>query len=278
MNLVFLTRWSSHAPRTPRWQGMHGSNHPLVARLAAAAFLVCASAYGGAVDKSLIEEGDAHERKLETKEALACYLEVEKAEPDNPELLVKIARQYRHLLADASRESDKVKLGNTALAYSKRAVSIAPDNSDAQLSCAISYGKLLPYMPKRDQVSSSKLIKTGAERAIKLDPGNDLAWHVLGRWHLVAADMSVVKRALAAMAYESLPPASTEEAVRCLSKAAELNPRRLMHFIELGKAYAQAGHPEEARRYLEKGLSMPSREKEDFSLKKSGREALASLN
>jgi Flp pilus assembly protein TadD len=90
--------------------------------------------------------------------------------------------------------------------------------------------------------------------------------------------MSVVKRALAAMAYESLPPASNEEAVRCLEKAAELNPRRLMHYIELGKAYAQAGHSDEARRYLEKGLSMPSREKEDFTLKKTGRAVLASLN
>src|SRR4029079_5413992 len=175
--------------------------------------------YGGAVDKSLVEQGDAHDRRLEPKEALACYLEVEKSEPDNPELLLKIARQYRHLLADAPRQSDKVKLGNTALEYSKRAASIAPDSSDAQLSCAISYGKLLPYMPKRDQVASSKLIKTGAERDIKLDPGNGLAWHVLGRWHLVAADMSVVKRALASVAYESLPPASNEEAVRCLEKA-----------------------------------------------------------
>jgi tetratricopeptide (TPR) repeat protein len=257
---------------------MHGINQSLVARLVATACLACGISYGGALDSSLIEQGDAHERKLETREALTCYLEVEKAEPDNPELLVKIARQYRHLLADASRDSDKVKLGNTALQYSKRAVAIAPNNSDAQLSCAISYGKLLPYMPKKEQVASSKLIKIGAERAIKLDPHNDLAWHVLGRWHLVAADMSVVKRALAAMAYESLPPASNDEAVRCLEKAAELNPRRLMHYIELGKAYAQAGHPDEARRYLEKGLSMPSREKEDFTLKKTGRAVLASLN
>jgi hypothetical protein len=51
-----------------------------------------------------------------------------------------------------------------------------------------------------------------------------------------------------------------------------------MHYIELGKAYAQAGHPDEARRYLEKGLSMPSKEKEDPTLKQSGRAVLASLN
>ena len=75
-----------------------------------------------------------------------------------------------------------------------------------------------------------------------------------------------------------MPAASNEEAVRCLEKAAELNPHRLMHYIELGKAYAQAGHPDEARRCLEKGLSMPNREKEDLTLKKSGRAVLASLN
>jgi tetratricopeptide (TPR) repeat protein len=203
---------------------------------------------------------------------------VEKTQPENPELLVKIARQYRHLLVDAPNVSDKVKLGTTALNYSKRAAAIAPTDSDAQLAWAISLGKLLPYMSRKDQVASSKVIKSAAERAIKLNPRNDLAWHVLGRWHRVAAGVGSVSRTLAAMVYESLPPASNEEAVNCLERAVKLNPNRLMHQIELGKAYAQAGRPDEARRYLKKGLSMPSREKDDPTLKESGRTVLASLN
>jgi tetratricopeptide (TPR) repeat protein len=229
------------------------------------------------VDTPLMSKGDAHEKRLESKEALGYYLALEKQQPDNPELLVKIARQYRHLLADAPNVPEKVKLGNTALAYSKRAAAVGPSNSDAQLASAISYGKLIPYMSKKEQVATSKLIKSAAERAIKLNPQNDLAWHVLGRWHRNAAAVSGLKRALASVVYESLPPSSNEEAVRCLERAVKLNPNRLMHQIELGRAYAQAGRPDEARRYLNKGLSMPSREKDDPALKQAGRTVLASL-
>jgi hypothetical protein len=51
-----------------------------------------------------------------------------------------------------------------------------------------------------------------------------------------------------------------------------------MHHIELGKAYAQVGRTYDARRYLQKGLSMPSREKDDPTLKQTGRAVLATLN
>lgn len=257
---------------------MKASSKPFGILTGFATLLICGSLRAGAIDTTLLNEGDVHDRKLETKEALGCYLELEKADPKNVDVLLRIARQYRHLIADTSSVPSKVKLGNTALEYSKRAAAIAPGNSDAQLSCAISYAKIVPYMSKKEQVATSKLIKGGAEKAIRMNPQNDLAWHVLGRWHRVAADMGSVKRTLAAVVYESLPPGSNEEAVSCLERAIKLNPNRLMHHIELGKAYAQAGRADDARRYLQKGLSMPSREKDDPTLKESGRAVLASLN
>ncbi|OAI57378.1 hypothetical protein AYO49_02105 [Verrucomicrobiaceae bacterium SCGC AG-212-N21] len=225
----------------------------------------------------LLKRGDTLDIQLHAKEALECFLEVEKAQPQNAAVLVKIARQYRHLMADAEGESEKLKLGQKALEYGKRAASMAPQNSDAQLSCAISYGKMLPLMGKRDQVSWSRLIKEGAERAIKLDERNDLAWHILGRWHHNVANVGTVTRALASMIYEKLPDASNEDAVRCLEHAIRVNPNRLMHYIELGRTYADMGNETEARRYLERGLSMPCVDKDDPGMKAAGREALQAL-
>lgn len=240
--------------------------------------LVRGGAHAGTVDGDLLKQGDSHERRLETKKALECYLELEKSQPDNPELLLRIARQYRHLVSDTPRVSEKLKLGNVALSYSQRAISLAPNSSDAQLSRAISYAKLLAHLPKKQQVTSSKVIKADAERAIKLDRRNDLAWHVLGRWHRIASDVGTVKRALAAVAYEALPPASIVESITCLERAVALNPNRLMHHIELGLAYAQAGRNDEARRSLTKGLGMPAREKDDEERKRAGRAVLDALN
>jgi hypothetical protein len=171
-----------------------------VASAATALLLACASTQAGNPEQ-ILQVGAAHDVKLEAKEALACYLQVEKEQPTNADVLVRIARQYRHLMADASSNSEKLRLGTMALGYGKRAAALAPRNSDAQLSCAISYAKMLPLMSKKEQVTSSKLIKDGAERAIKLDKNNDLAWHVLGRWHQNVANMSSMTRALASMIY-----------------------------------------------------------------------------
>jgi tetratricopeptide (TPR) repeat protein len=247
------------------------------ALLTAACVLLACGGTRAQTPEELLQQGDAFATKLETKQALQCYLEFEKQQPDNADVLVRIARQYRHLMSETSSESEKLKLGTTAINYGKRAAAIAPQNSDAQLSCAISYGKLIPLMSKKEQVTSSKLIKDGAEKAIKLDSHNDLAWHILGRWHRNVASMGTVTRALAAMIYEKLPSASIEEAVSCLEKSVKLNPHRVMNCIELGRTYAQVGRTQEAIRYIQKGLALPSEDKDDPAIKAEGRETLASI-
>ena len=44
----------------------------------------------------------------------------------------------------------------------------------------------------KQQIANSRLIKTAADKVIALDPKNDLAWHVLGRWYLALADVGIV--------------------------------------------------------------------------------------
>src|SRR5262249_50824383 len=151
--------------------------------------------------------------------------------------------------------------------YAQRAAELAPNSAEAQLSPAISYGKMLPYMGSKDQVAASPRIKTAVDRALRLDPSNDTAWHILGRWNRVLADINVIKRVVAKALYGDLPVTTNEEAERCLQKAIALNPKRLIHYIELGRIYAQMGRKEEARKYILKGISMPNEEKDDSEMK-----------
>ena len=243
----------------------------------AATLALCVFASAAPID-DLIQKGDVHDRQFRAKEALEYYLPAEKLDPNNADVLTRIARQYRHLMTDARSKSEKLRLGNIAVSYSRRAAALAPNDSDAQLSPAISHGKMLSFLSSREQVEASRVIKASAEKAVKLNPRNDLAWHVLGRWHRVLADLSPIKRAIAPLLYGKLPEARNEDAVACFQKAIAINPNRLMHYIELGRTYAQMGKTEEARRYLQKGLSMPNTEKDDPELKERGREALAKLS
>jgi tetratricopeptide (TPR) repeat protein len=225
----------------------------------------------------LIEKGAVCDRKFEPNEALTWYLAAAKMEPQNPRILVPIARQYRYLMTDAPTIEEKLRWGHIAEDYSTRAAVAGPHDSEAQLATAITLGKMLPYLPKKEQVAASPLIKESVDKALVLNPRNDTAWHVLGRWNRVLADVNGLKRVLAAVFYGNLPKGSYEEAERDMKKALELNPHRLMHYIELGRIYAQMGRKADARLYINKGLAMPNAEKDDPETKRRGLEALAKL-
>lgn len=222
-------------------------------------------------------KGDVSDASLRADDALKSYLSAEKLEPNNVRLLVKIARQYRHLMADAKAVPEKLRLGQSALTYGQKAAALGPKDSDAQLSTAITYGKMLPYQGKKEQVEASPRIKAAADRAIKLDPRNDTAWHVLGRWHQALANVSGVKRAVGGVLYGKLPTGTNAQSIACFEKAISINPNRLRHYIEEGRTYAQMGDTATARRFIQKGLAMPNEEKDDPEIKRHGREALAKL-
>jgi|UniRef100_UPI003783EC45 tetratricopeptide (TPR) repeat protein len=242
-----------------------------------AALLLISPASHAQSANDLMGSGDAFDRKFQADKALQHYLPAEKLEPQNVPLLLRIARQYRHLMTDASSSAEKLRLGGMALGYGKRAAALAPNDSEAQLSPAITYGKMLPLQGSKEQVDASPRIKAGADKAIKLDPRNDVAWHVLGRWHQALANVGGVKRALGGLLYGKLPTTTNEAAVACFDKAIAINPNRLRHYIELGRTYAQMGKNAEARLFIQKGMSMPNMEHDDPELKQRGREALAKL-
>jgi tetratricopeptide (TPR) repeat protein len=225
----------------------------------------------------LIKKGAVFDERFDAKDALRFYVAAEKLDPKNVDLLIRLARQYRYMLADAPTKAEKLRLGRIALGYSERAALLAPDNPEAQLSPAISYGKMMPYMSQKEQVEATPRIKAAVDRTLQLDPRDDTAWDILGRWNRVLADISGLKRMLAGAIYGSLPKGSNEAAEACLLKAIRLNPNRVMHHVELGRVYAQMGRKEDARRCINKALAMPDKEKDDPETKAKGRETLQKL-
>jgi tetratricopeptide (TPR) repeat protein len=226
---------------------------------------------------TLVKQGDVHDVKFEPEQALGFYLPAEKMQPENVALLLSIARQYRHKAADSKTLAEKIKLGHMAKEYAKRARALDPKNSETHLSVAISYAKMSSVLTSKEKVEASREIKKSVDEVIKMDPKQDLAWHLLGGWHQRLAELGTVKRALARVLYGELPAASNEESVKCFQKAVELNPNRLIHHIELGRTYAQMGNAAEAKKWIEKGLAMPNTGKDDPEVKQRGRDTLDTL-
>lgn len=240
-------------------------------------FLLAALSLHAQTAQDLVAQGDALDAKLRSEEALPLYLQAEKQQPADADLLIKIAKQYGESMTGMKSADAKRKAGETALAYAQRAVKQAPKMADAHLAVAICYGRLLELVPARQKVAYSKLVRQGAEKAVQIDPRSDYAWHMLGRWHQAVATMDGFTKAIVKIIYGGLPDASLDEAVKCFEKARQLKADRLAHTVELGRTYAMMDRKDEARKYLDQGLAMQNKERDDPDTKARGRASLKAL-
>lgn len=222
----------------------------------------------------LIRRGDALDAELKSREALEVYLKAESLKPDDPELLIKIAKQYGDLINDAPNRAQEKASGQKSLEYAQRALALDPNLADANLSMALCYAKLTPYMGNKEKVKSSKLIRDYAQKAVDLNPKSDYAHHMLGRWNQEMAAMGDIQKGLAKLFYGGLPEASFEKALEELDIARQLRPDRLLHQVEYGRTLLLMGRKEEGIRQLKKGLAMPNTEKDDPETKLRGQRTL----
>jgi tetratricopeptide (TPR) repeat protein len=239
--------------------------------------LIAVPAFAADDFATLMAKGDALDAQLKTKDALAIYLEAEKLQPNNADLLHRIAKQYGESQLDTTDKAERKRLGLVSLEYSKRAVAAGPNNATAHLALAVSYGRVAPYLDNKTKIAYSKLVKQHVDKSLALDPKNDLAWHVLGAWNYELANLNPVLRAIAQLIYGTLPVASNDEAAKAFKKAIELNPKRVANYVELGRTLVELGKKDEAKSALEKGLGLPNKQRDDPDAKDRARAALKKL-
>lgn len=225
----------------------------------------------------LLKRGDALEARLEIKAALELFREAEKLAPKNREVLLHLSREYCLLMSDLPNRADKIRSGETALTYARQVLEQDPRNAAATLSIAVCYGRMAPLSDSKTKIAYSKMVKEYGERALALDPTNDLTYYLLGAWNFEIANLNLVTRTLAKVIYGSMPPASYAAAAEYFQKAIHLNPRRLGSHVELGRTYAALGRKSEARQELTAALQMPNRERDDPEAKRRATVALSGL-
>jgi tetratricopeptide (TPR) repeat protein len=242
-----------------------------------ASLFFCVSTLCAQVVGELVTAGDALDRRNRNSEALSAYLKADAQKPNDAEILWRLSKQYAQLMMDAKSASEKGRLGQKALDAAQRAVAADPNNAQAHLALAIANGRIALNEPARRKVEMSRLIRQEAETAARLDPKNDNAWHVLGWWNYEIANFNPVLKALAQAIYGKLPDASNEKAADYFIRAIVLQPRRAAHHLELGRAYLALGEKQKARDEFNKGLSLPSTEKDDDDNKQRARATLKQL-
>jgi tetratricopeptide (TPR) repeat protein len=243
--------------------------------LSALLFLAAASGVRAAGD--WIQQGDGFDRKFQSARALEAYLKAEQGTPADATLLRKISKQYVEMVIDASSKSEKARLAQQGFDYAVRAKALAPGDPDVRVTMAIAAGRLALFKGPRERIELSRMIQEESAAAMRINPRHALAWHVQGRWHYEIANLNPLLRMIAEAVYGKMPAATNEAAVDHLRKAVELEPGNALFHAELGRALLATGRKEEARRELEKSLTLPLRARDDADAQQRARQALKSI-
>ena len=236
-------------------------------------FAGAASAFAADV-ATLLADASAAETRFDSKSALELYLAADVAQPNDPFILQKIARQYSDSTLDTADLVEQKKLCDLALSYAKRAHALAPKNAVNVLSLAICYAKIGFYADNKTKIANSRLVKDYAVAALALDPDYSYAHHVLGQWHYEVASINATTRFLVRLIYGGLPAASTADGVQHLRREVALDPQNPSHHAELGFALRSDGQAGAAQQNFARALELPPRAKHDLESQARARAAL----
>ena len=145
--------------------------------------------------------------------------------------------------------------GNKALyqqaqAYANKAIKLNPNNAVAYFELARAQGRLAQSAGILQSLSLAGNMKSNLQKAISLKPNLASAYVALGLWN---AELSA--KGVAAKAATGAKPS---EVVVNFNKAVKLEPNRIIHRLEFGRALNLIGDKAGAVRQLEKAVSLPA--------------------
>jgi len=246
--------------------------------LATTLFLLGAASVLGAEAPAILDQARIAEARCDPAAALPLYLAVLRSRPNDPEILLKVARQYSDLADGRPTEEEKQRGVREALGYVEQAARLDPRSPVAQLSLAVCHGKLAAWSGHaRDKIAYSRLVQEEAERALELDPRYAWAHDILGQWNCALASLSGAERFFVMIFYGGLPAASYEQALAHLRRAVELEPEEPAHRVELGFVYLAVGRRPEAEAEFVRSLALPGHAPSDAEEKARAQAALTRL-
>jgi tetratricopeptide (TPR) repeat protein len=174
--------------------------------------------------------------------------------PDSAERLWRMARVQYEMAQVAEKKS--VKRYKSAEKYARAAIKNDPNNSESYKWLAIAIGAQSKYSGTKEQVRQSGEIKKYIEKAIELNPDDDISYLVLSRWHYKVSALGGVARTFAKVIYGGVPKASLKKAEELLLQAIEIHDR-IAHRYNLAKVYKRMDRQEEAMEQLRLTLLLP---------------------
>jgi tetratricopeptide (TPR) repeat protein len=222
----------------------------------------------------LMKEAQLQESLFHENEAFLRYADVLKKDPSNLIALWKCSELSSRI---GARQADKEKKRSYFLAarnYAAAALRVNPNSSEANCAMALALGRVSLISGSKERVMLARDVKHYAENAIRLDPNNFRAYHILGRWNYEVSDLNIAEKSFARLFYGKLPSASLEDAILDFEKSRSINPGFILNYLELARAYHRLNDDKKAIANLRILLSLPNLTYDDSRAKVIARQML----
>lgn len=198
------------------------------------------------------QRGLDRQKALDIRGALAAFEEAVSHVPDDARMLACLSKQWSDITFVPETPKAEGKL------CAEKGISLATQAIEMDSSCALGHiaagvgrGRLTFFVDNGTKVKLAADAQQDALAALAADPDNDLAHHLLGRWHFEMSQVNFVVRTMIRVVFgTALKPGTLQEALEAYQKAAELNPGRLIHRVELARTALRLGHTSLAAREL----------------------------
>lgn len=168
---------------------------------------------------------------------------------------VDIGKQTPDSVPDPARDS----LYQLAERYATRAVAANPEGSNGWFALANAIGRNSLTLGKKERVQRATEIRADGLKAIELDPLNDGAFHLMGRWNAEIMRLSGFERFFAKsfLGGAVFSEASWDNAIAYMKRAIQLRPEFIYHHYDLALIYMDTKQWAEAREQLKIIPSLP---------------------
>jgi len=226
---------------------------------------------------ALLNHGAQLESAFREEEALPVYENAAQLQPRNIVALIHCSDllcRVGHRLKDRDK---MIAYFHRAYGYAQRAYRVDSTNSDANVVMAFSLARLALDQNGKERVVSANQIRRYAEQAVRDDPGNFKAYHILGRWHFEVSSLNLLERTLARWFFGFLPESSLSECISNLEKSRALRPNFMLNYFELARAYHREGQNNRAVALLTQMEKLPDEMYDDRTVRAQGEKLLKEL-
>ena len=203
-----------------------------------------------------ISAGDQAFLRIDYPAAISIYEMTLQSEPDNVELLWRLSRAYV-CMGEVADERQQMKLFKVAEEYARRCIALDSAKAEAHTWLAGALGYEAWYSGVAEQVRISHELIAELDRALALNPDDDIAYSIRGSFYRALGHVGWLKRQIAALFLGGIPAGGFEEGETALLKAAAISPRTMRHLYELGILYLDMNRKDDAKRVLQHASTLP---------------------